>query len=370
MEVPKFPYTKYAHEPKAKADRPESLYPLADETLSSGLCDATIPGKASYDLKAWMVYGTNLIQSLPNPAQTRQAIQELDFIVSIDVLPAEICSYSDVVLPESTYLERCDDLWIPSYNQPFIALRQPVVKPMYDSKPGWWIAREIAVRMGLADYFPWQDSMEYTKYRVKKAGYDCDKLRETGVILGEKVPVCEEEGLSLRFDTDSGKIELYSKPLETLGFDPLPQFVPPDEPPPGMFRLLFGRASVHTFGRTTNNRFLSTCYDENQVWINADVARALPGFQDKPLATGDRVVLVNQDGVRSDPVKAKVTERIRGDCVYMVHGYGHTSKKLKFAFGRGASDSELVTKYNTDPIMGGTGMFVNFVRVERLEKQS
>ena len=101
-------------------------------------------------------------------------------------------------------------------------------------------------------------------------------------------------------------------------------------------------------------------------WI--EKALALPGFADRPLKTGDRVVLINQDGVRSNPVRAKVTERIRGDCVYMVHGYGHTAKKLRYAFGRGASDSELVSRFKVDPIMGGTGMNVNFVRIEPAEK--
>jgi thiosulfate reductase/polysulfide reductase chain A len=132
-----------------------------------------------------------------------------------------------------------------------------------------------------------------------------------------------------------------------------------------MFRLLSGRAPVHTFGRTTNNRELSEVYAENEVWINADAARALPGFEEKPLAGGDRVVMVNQDDVRSEPVKARITERIRGDAVYLVHGYGHTSKGLTFAKGRGASDSELTTRIAVDPIMGGTGMNVNFVRIER-----
>ena len=75
-------------------------------------------------------------------------------------------------------------------------------------------------------------------------------------------------------------------------------------------------------------------------------------------------VLVNQDGVRSNPVRARVTQRIRGDCVYMVHGYGHSAKGMRFARGRGASDTELVTRFKTDPIMGGTGMNVNFVRIE------
>jgi len=45
IEVPKFPYTKYAYKPKDKADRPPSLYPLADENTGLRLCDATIPGQ-------------------------------------------------------------------------------------------------------------------------------------------------------------------------------------------------------------------------------------------------------------------------------------------------------------------------------------
>jgi thiosulfate reductase/polysulfide reductase chain A len=113
-----------------------------------------------------------------------------------------------------------------------------------------------------------------------------------------------------------------------------------------------------------NNRLLAEPYPENEVWVNADVARTLPGF-DGPLRNGERVFLVNQDGARAGPVRAKVTQRIRGDCVYLVHGWGQTARKQRYAFGRGASDSELVTRYKVDPLMGGTGMNVNFVRIER-----
>jgi len=93
----------------------------------------------------------------------------------------------------------------------------------------------------------------------------------------------------------------------------------------------------------------------------------LPGFEQEPLKTGDWVVLVNQDGIKSRPVRAKVTERIRGDAVFMVHGYGHRAKRLTFANGRGAADSELITRYKVDPVMGGTGMNINFVRVQRAD---
>ena len=87
------PYPLKPGSPKVRpvADRPkQGGYPVADEVLASGLCDATKPGFAAYDMKAWIVYGTNLIQSLPAPQETVKAIQNLDFLVAIDVLPAEI----------------------------------------------------------------------------------------------------------------------------------------------------------------------------------------------------------------------------------------------------------------------------------------
>ena len=275
---PSFPTPKYAYEPKRRRTSQPVSTPWPTRRWPRACATPRFPARHANPIKAWMVYGTNLIQALPNPKQTQRAIQELDFIVSIDVLPAEICGWSDVVLPECTYLERCDEVWAPAYKQPFLAVRQPVVEPMYDSKPGWWIARELAQRLGLEDYFPWKDSIEYAEQRVKAAGLDCDVLKETGVVLGEKTPVCEEEGLELAFGTSSGKIELYSETLKAAGFHPLPEFTPPEEPPPGMFRLLFGRAPVHTFGRTTNNRFLSQVFNENEVWMNEDALKALPQF--------------------------------------------------------------------------------------------
>ena len=45
----------------------------------------------------------------------------------------------------------------------------------------------------------------------------------------------------------------------------------------------------------------------------------------------------------------------------MVHGFGHADKKLTRTYGRGASDTKLITNVMLDPIMGGTGMRGNFV---------
>jgi len=357
IELPGYAYPGYLPPARGAADQPlASGYPLADEVLAQGLCNATIPGLGAYELKGWLVYGSNLPTTLPDPKRTQEAIQKLDVLVAVDVLPAEICGLADVVLPEATYLERCDELHNPPYREPYVALRQEVVPPMYESKPGWWIAKELATRLGLADFFPWADSTEYAKTRLAAASLDCAALQRDGVIVGPAQPLSYEEGALPSFPTETGKIELYSTALAAAGFDPLPLFTPPQEPPPGYYRLLFGRAPVHSFGRTTNNRLLSEVFAENEVWVNAQVAAQWG------LATGDRVRLQNQDGVVSAfSAPLRVTERIRADAVYLVHGYGRQARELGFAYGRGIDSAELCTRYVTDPIMGGTGMNVNFV---------
>ena len=348
------------HTPKAPADMPKGVvYPFANQTLAHGLRDASIPGTAAYDIKGWLVYGTNLLQALPEPEKTKEALRNLDFVVAVDVLPAEICGWADVVLPEATYLERYDDLDNPPFRQGFVALRQPVVPPMYDSKPGWWIAKELGKRMGYADFFPFEDAEEHIARRVAAAGHSLVELKTRGAIKAPKEPIYIEDGVTPTFATPSGKIELFSQQMADAGLPPLPVFTAPPEPEPGQFRLLFGRAPNQTFGRTTNNRMLAEAGVTDELWLNAKVAKE-QGF-----VSGVKVVMVNQDGVRSGPVSLKVTQRIRPDCVYMVHGYGHESKGLKFARGRGADDTQLVTRPAIDPVMGGTGLNTSFVRIER-----
>jgi len=73
------------------------------------------------------------------------------------------------------------------------------------------------------------------------------------------------------------------------------------------------------------------------------------------------VQLKNQDGVVSNRVKVKATQRIRSDCVYMVYGFGHTSKAMKGAYLKGANATQLTTRYVIDPLMGGTSLHSNFV---------
>jgi thiosulfate reductase/polysulfide reductase chain A len=283
-------------------------------------------------------------------------MQALDFVVAVDTMPSEVTAWADVVLPENTYLERYDDLESTPYRVPYVALRQPVVESLYDSKPGWWIAKGLAGKLGLGDFFPWKDAEEYLSTRLSKANLSWETLKKDGVIVKEAAPIY---GDAPTFKTPTKKVEFFSQQLADAGLPPMPDYEPPEEPPPGYFRLLFGRSPVHTFSRTTNNARLLEIVPENELWINAEMARVLG------LTAGTRVMLENQDSVKTGPIVLKVTERIRQDCVYMVHGFGREDARLRRGYKRGASDARLVTRVKRDPVMGGTGMNVNFVTISR-----
>ena len=360
MDVPAYDYPPYPKPARPKLDNPGKKYPFASEGLTTGIRDATLTGKP-YPIKGWMVYATNLINSLPNQADTIRAIQQLDLLVVIDVIPSEIAGWADVVLPESTYLERYDELNVELFKEPFVGLRQPVVESPQDQKPNWWIAKRLAEKLGLGAFYPWQNIEEYLETRLKGANLSFADLKRTGVVRGPRQPIYFNEGVPAEFSTPSGKIEFYSTQLAQAGFDPVPRYTPPEAGPPGAFRLLYGRAPMHSFSRTQSNRLLSDLMSENAVWLNAVAARRLG------LKSGDYVRLRNQDGIVSNRILVKATERIHPECVYMVHGFGHTARGLRHTFGKGASDAQLITRYKTDPLMGGTGMNVNFVTFEPAE---
>jgi len=343
---------------KVRADGVREKF-LRGATAMQELIEPMLTGQP-YPIKGLVSYGTNVLHTIPNVPRTIEALKALDLVLTIDILPQDHVAWSDVVFPEATYLERHDELWGCGHKTPYVTIREPAIQPLYDTKPGWWMARELGMRVGLEKWFAWQTAEEYLDRRLSSLGLSMAKMHEQGGVTVQKgkpyLTDFEADGTS-PFGTPSGKVELYSEALAEAGHAPMPEYEPTPDGPAGFFRLLYGRSPVHTFARTQNTPVLHHLMPENAVWIN-DATAAELGFAD-----GERVMLENQDGVRSGPVPVKATPRIRKDCVYMVHGFGHNTPDMKLAHGKGASDAMLQTKYVLDPISGGAGMRVNFVKL-------
>jgi thiosulfate reductase/polysulfide reductase chain A len=355
MKIAPYPLPPYPKSNKPRADGADAAqYPFADEGITTSIRSATISGQP-YPIKGWFVYSTNLMQALPNQKETLEAIDKLDLLVVCETVPSDIAGYADVVLPDTTFLERHDDLLVGYGRTGWTSLRQPVVAAPHDQKPAWWIAKQLAEKLGIGACMPFKDMEEYLSWRVAKSGHDWEKLKKEGVIMGEHTPITVEEGLALSFDTPSGKVAFWSDQLAEAGFDPVPRYTKHPEAPAGYFRVITGRAPVHTFSRTQSNPLLHDLMAENEVWVNAATAARLG------LKPREYVRLKNQDGVLSNRIRVKATQRIREDCVYMVYGFGHTNPMLKTAYLRGASAAGLNTRYATDPLMGSTSIHSNFV---------
>lgn len=358
-EVPEYPVPPFPQPKRMPTEAYEGKYTLANEVVSNGLCEATIPTTdKSCNFKIWFVNGTNLMAALPDQETTLKAIDALELMVVIDTMPTEITGYADVILPECTFLERYDMLRKSPHREPNIALRMPATEPKYNSKPADWMARELGIRLGLEAWFPWNNIEEMLDWQLKQIGSSLEEMKRIGV---KKFPRTSDDlyfapGEDISFNTNTGKIELYSTDMENEGFNPLPVYTPHEEPPEGFYRLIYGRAPMHTFSRTANNPNLTDLMDENTLWVNPKVAKMWG------LKSGQYVKLRNQDNkVSTFSIRVRVTERIRWDSVYMVHGFGHNNTKLSRAHGRGVNDTELITRVKIDPVMGGTGMRGNFV---------
>jgi thiosulfate reductase/polysulfide reductase chain A len=338
--------------PRVSAPRLDGVswkYPLVPLKLGvfQELRDAIITGEP-YQAHGWFISRQNPILSLPDRAKTLEAFGKMDFIATVDIIMNDTAWFSDVVLPEASYLERYDPL-LPVDGKAFI--RQPVIEPQGEAKSALWIYKQLGERLGLGDFFQYEDEEDYIRQQLKPLGVSLEEVKEKGYA---EMP--EENDGEITFNTPSGKIEVYSETLKNAGFSPWPTWEEPPMPNEDEFYLLTGKVAQHTQFGTQNNQLLHKYSDEPRLWMNTKTTAKM-GLED-----GDWVEITSQIGKAYSLLLA--TEAIRPDCVYLTPGYGHLSKGLKTAYGVGASDSALHVTY-TDPISGGQALSQTFVKVKK-----
>ncbi|MGO9614427.1 MAG: molybdopterin-dependent oxidoreductase [Dissulfurispiraceae bacterium] len=289
-----------------------------------------------YPVKAYIAMRHDPLASLPDPEMFRKALSKLDLLVSIDVNYSETGWFSDVILPESTYLERTDHVVYLSRSgvKPFIALRKKAVEPRFDSRPRSHIFKALADKLGAGQYFPYNSIEELLTWQLEGTGLSIQDFDSKGVIELVKRPLWWDRKEGIKFKTPSGKIEIISSKLES---NRIPSFIPYEAPVKlgeGFFRLVTSKSAVHTQGRTTsNNPILHEIVFENHLWINTEQAELL-GIQN-----GD-VVEVSVDGV-TECIKAQPTDFIHPEAVFMLHGFGDSVPLRTRSFGKGVSDVKL-----------------------------
>lgn len=352
IEPPEYPY------PDApRVDAIGERHPLsaADDGAYVELREAVLASQP-YPVRGWMIYKQNPMHILPDRKQTERMFQQMEFVAVIDIQPSDSAMLADVILPESTYLERTDPVEEFPSPYPFLALRQQVVAPLHDTRPNLEIMQGIAKRLGVPEYLNFSMD-QLIAAQLQPLGLTRETFAATGVWTNR---TGRHYGATLtpeyRFRTPSGKIELANERFRRQGIAALPSFVAPVQPPAGQLRLLPGKQAFFTHAANQNNEWLLELCPENRLWIHTREAA------DRGISDGDEVFV--QSPVGQVTVKAFVTERIRRDCVHLPHGFGHKSPGLRLARGRGASDQDLIVP-RWDRISGNAALHETFVTIRR-----
>jgi thiosulfate reductase/polysulfide reductase chain A len=312
-----------------------------------------------YGIGAYFAYRHDPLTGMPDPEATQRALDKLKLLVSIDVRYSETGWFSDVILPEATYLERANILCQMNGPVPVFAMRDQAITPRFDSRPAWWIFREILRRMGKKEALDFETIEELWNYQLEGTGVTVAEMREEGIVALSDAPTLTPRD-ELRFPTPSGKIEIESAILKKAGLPSLPPYEPKAAPTGDRFHLLFARPATLAHGQSLNNPILNEIAPKQELWVHPDRAKPLG------IADGDEVE-INGGGRYSGRIKAKVTPWIHPEVVFMLHGYGATVPLATRAFGLGVADQRLQhgKLYEFDPAGGGCAMTETVVQIKR-----
>jgi thiosulfate reductase / polysulfide reductase chain A len=363
-----------------------------------------LENKNPYPVRSMFMRKHNPLSGVPNTKKTVEFLKKMDLNVMIDILPSDTTMYCDVVLPETTYLEKSSPLVSYGALEPAIVQRKASISPMYESKEPRVIYKELAEKLAKPLFEISKKYDDDLKSSIasrgeadvfEKDGYDFASSWKIGIleqnkeimestfgakaweILNEKgvyYPNIEEYFVKLNSNEyqyypdnkkyyttqeDSLSVVCNFENLANKGLDPMPTWrkeyefkVPKDQ-----FRLITGRHAQFTQSGTTNNMMLRDLIPTNYIWINKRVA------EERGIEFGDLVEVKSKIG--QIQIKAYPTEQIGPNQIFMLHGFGGSSQEMEMAYGNGGNDAILIEDI-IEPVYGAAAMHETNVEIRKV----
>jgi len=295
------------------------------------------------------------------------------FIAATDNFLSNLCWLSDVVLPTTWFPHDKDTFGTTDQHEirGRLFLRDGITPP-YEKKGVGGVYKGLLDKLRAVGY--WGDPADpltpnygvdtgaLNKERMKQFAIAKgigstfenmrDWLRANGGIWHDSVAPTPQ----LTLTTPSTKIELYSQKLEHYDAEPLPTWHPKltERSSSDEFYLVTNHNPYQRMNKNCNDPLIMDLQPENFLYIHPDVA----SFFD--VTTGDYVNVLGRTGITLR-MRVKVIKGIRPDTVMTEHGYGHFSRGLSVAYGKGVNDGDLMpdrtltdslTRYEYNPGMG------------------
>jgi len=371
--------------------------------------EEAVEGKVSwngepYQLKAFILNAANPIKHFfPKDRWKNILINDnVKLVIVIDVLPSDTTKYADVILPNSTYIEREEPFLYAAGPAQDLTLttRFKAVDPQYDTKDVADILLELARRRGTLEHVIQTMAMlsgvsgerlqeeisravkgeiTYTKalrnvfmedhanHLGKSPEQLENELREKGVLVLESVDHLLGHAnipRQLPVPTPSGRIEFYSLYLAgfvqqagyKLNWEPFIKYMPPNvenDLADHEFYFVYGKIPTVSYASTNSNNLMLMNLSKKKenryinTWMHVNRAKKL-GIKE-----GEIVEIKNKKTGLNTKAKIHLTELIRPDTIYISSSFGSDSDgKLSVAGGVGTNLGDLVP-YDVEPMVTG-----------------
>ena len=318
-----------------------------------------------YWIKAGLIFGNNALATYANSKQVYQSLMKLDTLVVADLYMTPTAEIADMVLPAASWAELDEVVGVPFVAQNVVLAQQKTVQ-IGECRQDELIMCELARKMGL-EHGTETPEQVYDQQLGQVLGITFAELKQKGFVKPPfKYHKYTDKG---RFDTPTGKIEIWSTRMEAMGYDPLPHYEEPPESPlstpelAGEYPLILTSGARIPFYFNTEYRQLPTlrkARPDPEMEIHPDTA-AEAGIED-----GDWVWIETRRGKCRQ--KAKLTDGIDRRVVHIQHGWWFPEEPGP-EHGIWKSNANLLTSNDPpyDPAMGTYQLRALMCKVARVD---
>ena len=254
-------------------------------------------------LKAMYVIGEDMSLVDSNAGYVMQEFEDLDFFVVQDLFLTRTARFADVVLPASPSLEKEGTF---TNTERRIQRLSQVMDPLGDSRPDWWILRELARALGADWHYdhPAEIMHEAAGLAPMFAGVTYERLEGWGSLQwpvaadGTDSPLLYTEDFAL----PGGKAHLY--PIE---------WIDPSEEPDVQYDLHLNNGRLLEHFHEGNLTYKSDGIRDKVPTTFVEVSPALAAA--RGLTDGTLVRLISRRGALKVPVL--ITDRVQTNELYM-----------------------------------------------------
>lgn len=369
-----------------------------------------------YKTRAFIVNAANPVRHYYPDSHWKEILshENVDLVIAVDVLPSDTTPYADVILPNSTYLERDEPTLYGNGTNQDLALttRYAAIDPLYDTeemadillkltdiisgnRQGFIQTIEQLTGMRVKDIMEaYAETSKTHKDRkgrgafaaaCRKASFDLyaerihttpekiDRvLREKGVYPEEDMRhILAQQAMPRKMPvpTDSGRVEFYSNLMRSLrdgghtqdNFQVLAGWIAPEyregkavTDPLGEneFYFTYGKSPTVSHASTNSNNPVLAAINT----FKDDIYKGIWIHPDRAgklgIETGDPIRLTNTKSGQQADGRAYVTRMVQKDTLFIHSSFGVENRALTRTFGHGTATSTLIP-HLVEPVVAG-----------------